>query len=162
MEEKDLFASTDSWFEASGQFNSGQPDVRTSALYLGLQLEELAEKLEAALPGRALAAFKNELNKLANDVKKGVYAEEMARALSNKNMRKEMLDADMDLIWVTLGAAKAQAADVPGAYNEVARSNWSKFPGGVVTRDPVTGKVVKPPTYSAPDLTPFLWAEGNQ
>ena len=38
-----------------------------------------------------------------------------------ENNAKGMLDADLDLIWVSIGAGAAQAADVAGAYGEVGR-----------------------------------------
>jgi predicted HAD superfamily Cof-like phosphohydrolase len=63
-----------------------------------------------------------------------------------------MLDADMDLIWVTLGSARAQGANAGYAYHLVSEANWAKFPNGVVTKD-ANGKVVKPAGWLEPDLT---------
>lgn len=76
---------------------------------------------------------------------------------TDASIRIEELDACMDLIWVILGYCHARGYDVDGAWKEVARSNMSKI-------DPVTGKVLKradgkilkPQTFSPPDLQPFI------
>ena len=69
----------------------------------------------------------------------------------------EMLDACMDLIWVTLGFCHMKGYDVAGAWDEVLRSNMAKV-------DPVTrkvvrredGKILKPNGWTPPDLTKFV------
>ena len=49
----------------------------------------------------------------------------------------------------------SQGADVTGAMNEVVRSNMSKMVDGRMVKD-ANGKVVKPDTYSPPNLAPFV------
>lgn len=69
----------------------------------------------------------------------------------------EELDACCDLIWVTIGYALSRGWDISGAFNEVARSNMSKIDpntGKVIKRD--DGKVLKPVTFSSPELKKFL------
>jgi Phosphoribosyl-ATP pyrophosphohydrolase len=69
----------------------------------------------------------------------------------------EMLDACMDLIWVTLGFCAMKGYDADGAWNEVLRSNMRKL-------DPKTqkairredGKILKPEGWTPPDLTKFV------
>ena len=69
----------------------------------------------------------------------------------------EELDACCDLIWVTIGYALSRGWDIAGAFNEVARSNMSKIDaatGKVLKR--ADGKVLKPDTFSPPDLQQFI------
>ena len=81
---------------------------------------------------------------------------EMLTAYDEENELEE-LDGVCDLIWVLTGYALSRGWDIQGAFNEVNRSNMSKV-------DPVTGKaikneagkVIKPATFSKPDLKGFL------
>ena len=69
----------------------------------------------------------------------------------------EELDACCDLIWVTIGYALSRGWDIQKAFNEVARSNMSKIDpntGKVIKRG--DGKVLKPVTFSSPQLKQFL------
>ena len=71
--------------------------------------------------------------------------------------RVEMLDALIDILVVTIGALHSIGGDVEGAWNEVARSNFSKFDdNGNPIRNPDTGKVMKGPNFSPPSLAQFL------
>lgn len=77
--------------------------------------------------------------------------------LSDASIRVEELDACMDLIWVILGYCHARGYNVDGAWHEVARSNMSKIDaatGKVLKR--ADGKILKPDTFSPPNLTPFI------
>ena len=132
--------------EAAGH-TTDQFNVRQTALYIGLQLEEMAEKLEAITP---YSLFMRKMKIVSNDFKDGVFDEDIRYA-----NREEMLDADVDLAWVTIGSMLSQGADVTGAMNEVVRSNMSKMVEGKMAKDD-NGKVVKPDTYSPPNLAPFV------
>ena len=69
----------------------------------------------------------------------------------------ETLDGIADTIWVLAGFAHSKGWDINGAFNEVARSNMSKVDsvsGKLIKR--ADGKVLKPETYSPPDLSEFL------
>ena len=121
-------------------------NVRQSALYLGLQCEELAEKLHAV----GMHGIASSLDDVSGKLKKGLYDS----AVNHAN-RKEMLDADMDLIVVSVGAAISQGADPIGALAEVIRSNDSKRTDGKLVKD-IHGKIIKGPDFSEPNLTPFM------
>lgn len=145
-------------------------NVRQTALYIGLQLEEMAEKLEACLQADTL--FTKEMYNLSGMFKAG----HMDHRVAASN-RAAMLDADIDLAWVTIGSALSQGADVLGACGEVARANLAKLVscdqrhlgqdrllsdcpkcGGhllYAVKD-ANGKVMKPAGWRAPDLTPFV------
>lgn len=69
----------------------------------------------------------------------------------------EQLDALIDILVVTIGALHSLGVDSEGAWNEVIRSNMSKIDretGKVRKRE--DGKVLKPVTYSPPELSQFV------
>lgn len=71
--------------------------------------------------------------------------------------RVDMLDALCDILVVTIGAMHSLGVDSEGAWNEVIRSNMSKIDpesGKVIKRD--DGKVLKPDSFSPPDLASFV------
>lgn len=151
-------------------------NVRQTALYIGLQLEEMAEKLEA------MGFRADEMREYSAQFKSGEYDSLVERA-----DRAFMLDADIDLAWVTIGSAFSQGADVEGAAGEVARANLSKlvrckctnkwplnFDGaqdkdctecngrGLVAIKDENGKVKKPEGWMAPNIEPFVCKEGGE
>ncbi len=66
-----------------------------------------------------------------------------------------------DLIWVTLEAAVTFGIPIEEVFAEVHRSNLTKLEeqGGPVLN--AAGKIVKGPTFSAPDLLPILAAHAR-
>jgi predicted HAD superfamily Cof-like phosphohydrolase len=80
---------------------------------------------------------------------------ELATAISD-NDRVEMLDALIDILVVTAGAVHSMGADGAGAWKEVMRSNFSKISDDGKVRKREDGKVLKPITYSPPNLAPFV------
>jgi predicted HAD superfamily Cof-like phosphohydrolase len=70
----------------------------------------------------------------------------------------EQLDACADMIWVIVGYALSRGWDIEGAWREVTRSNFSKFDvdTGLPIKNPQTGKIMKPSTFSEPDLKQFI------
>jgi len=84
------------------------------------------------------------------------YNEFLEAVMNNDDV--EQLDAICDLIWVTIGYAHAKGYDIHNAWNEVFRSNMSKLDPMTkkAIKNPETGKVVKPDTFSPPDLKPFV------
>lgn len=124
-----------------------QFNARQTALYIGLQLEEMAEKLEAV----GITVLADDLHTVSKMFKEGAFDERVAHG-----DRAAMLDADIDLAWVTVGSALSQGADVLGAMKEVARANLDKIgPDGSVIKDE-NGKVRKPINWRGPDITPFV------
>lgn len=144
--------TTENWFVTAGQMPEVPTlDPRQVAFYLGMKLEELAEQLNLVFDGNDYLVAR--LNKRADDLKRGEYDAYVERAL--KTDPQTYLDGDLDQIWVSIGSARAQGADVQGAYAEIARANYDKFPGGVVNKD-ANGKVIKPEGWRGPDLTNFI------
>lgn len=73
------------------------------------------------------------------------------------NDTEEQLDALLDMMVVIIGAIHSAGFDGEGGWNEVIRSNMSKVDpetGKVLKRE--DGKVLKPSTWSPPNLQPFL------
>ena len=69
----------------------------------------------------------------------------------------ETLDGICDSIVVLVGYAYSKGWDIMGAFDEVVRSNASKIDkksGKLLKRE--DGKILKPETYSPPNLTPFI------
>lgn len=148
----DLIDSTGDWVVAAGQQpRTPTPDAKQVAFYTGMQLEELAEKLEAFG-----FSFAKEMHEVADRFKRGGNDTIVALALDQPDIAKQVLDAEVDLMWVTIGAARAAGSDVQGAYRAVNVANWAKFPNGVASLDPVTRKVLKPAGWTAADLTQFV------
>tara|TARA_Y100000389_G_scaffold204925_1_gene260893 strand:- start:4470 stop:4847 length:378 start_codon:yes stop_codon:yes gene_type:complete len=83
------------------------------------------------------------------------YAE-LVTAMSNNDII-ESADAIADLIWVAIGLASTIGIPFDRVWNEVKRSNDSKTVNGTLIKNPETGKVMKPPTFSEPDLDPILF-----
>ena len=68
----------------------------------------------------------------------------------------EIADACADLKWVIEGLEHTLGIPQQQVWDEVNRSNRSKFVNGRLIKDPVTGKVLKPDTYSPPDIKSIL------
>lgn len=65
-------------------------------------------------------------------------------------------DGLADIIYVAVGTAIRYGIDIDAVIKEVCRSNDSKVVGGkVVRRD--DGKILKPDTYSKPNIEKALW-----
>lgn len=142
------------WFVAAQQQPADPtPEVQQTAFYTGMQLEELAEKLEVILG--ASHPLVTSMHSAGNDFKEGWMDDAVYGALAHPAKAEAMLDADVDLLWVSIGAARAQGADVERACNEVARANWDKAVDGVFQLSE-TKRVLKRPGWKAPDLQPFM------
>ena len=81
--------------------------------------------------------------------------DEFSYALDNKNM-VEIADALTDLLYVVYGAGHAFGIDLDDCFAEVDRSNMSKLGPDFRPIKREDGKVMKPATYSPPDLKTVL------
>lgn len=69
-----------------------------------------------------------------------------------ENIAKEL----SDIVYIAYGTAVSYGISLDKIFEEVHRSNMSKVnPDGTITRR-ADGKILKPDTYTAPDLTKFL------
>ena len=69
--------------------------------------------------------------------------------------RVELLDALCDQVVTAVGVAYMLGMDIEGALDEVNRSNWSKFEGGVPVFNE-HGKIVKGVEYTPPELSDYI------
>ena len=121
------------------------PTAKNQTVQVGCHFEEVAEQFAAM--GEHVVAEK--MSKIADIYK---------HADSLKPVdRLELLDSLCDQCVTATGTAYMLGMDIQGALNEVNRSNWSKFLDGKPVFD-ANGKISKPPTYSKPNLTPFVGA----
>jgi predicted HAD superfamily Cof-like phosphohydrolase len=120
----------------------------TARLYLGLMLEELAETLEA----EGYVTIARHIHDYACDIKRGLVPEKEPDVV-------ECFDGGIDLEWVTIGYMLARKFPIHQGWQEVARSNLSKIVDGVVMKNEY-GKVIKPPSYIAPDMVRVLNESG--
>lgn len=138
--------------QTTNEFNPEQ-----ACLYVGLQLEELAEKLTAikggALTSDAAKRFDDAIGPmlaLSEAFKRGEHRGDLMRADP-----QEVLDGDLDLAVVAIGGAFSYCTDAASAARTVTAANLAKFPNGQAIRDE-QGKIRKPAGWRAPDLKPFL------
>lgn len=84
--------------------------------------------------------------------------DELTDAIEKKNWI-EVVDAICDLLYVTYGAASALGVDIEPFFAEVHRSNMAKLgdDGKPIRRE--DGKVLKPLTWTPPDLMSILRRE---
>ena len=80
---------------------------------------------------------------------------ELEEAIEKKDI-KEVADALTDILYVTYGAGHSFGVDLDKCFDEVQRSNMSKLgeDGNPIYND--SGKVMKGPNYSAPDLKKII------
>lgn len=126
-------------------------DPRLAAFYTGMQLEELAEKLRVIFgPSMDLA---KRIDAVANSFKLGTFDHIIQEMMRDPHDLAGMLDADLDLTWVSIASALAMGVDVERGWDEVVRSNHAKIgPEGQCIRDPETGKILKPEGWKGPQL----------
>lgn len=134
---------------------TGEFDSRKVALYVGLQLEEMAEKIDSIPdPRNKLGNLRVALEYHSRLFKSGEF-DALVESMEHKH-RVDALDADIDLAVVALGGACALGAEVEMAANEVMGSNMSKCVeddnGNLTLLKDENGKVIKSKNYFAPKL----------
>ena len=80
---------------------------------------------------------------------------ELEQAMKTKDL-KEVADALTDILYVTYGAGFAYGIDLDKCFKEVQRANMSKLgeDGKPIFNE--SGKVMKGPNYSEPNLKQFV------
>jgi predicted HAD superfamily Cof-like phosphohydrolase len=138
--------------QSTGRMNPAQ-----ACLYMGLQLEEMAEKLRAVAGGTvtpmandALLSLVTEIEVVAQRFKDGLHMGDIVRA-----NHADLIDADIDLAWVSVGALISTSPQPYRAISHCAYTNLDKFRGGVCVKD-ASGKVQKPADWAPPDFTPYV------
>lgn len=142
----DIIGTVNQWNLDAGR-TQGYFNPRQAAFYLGMQCEELAEKLAAC----GLETNAEILDHLGKELKQGTWDAQVMQA-----DRKTMLDGDADLVVVTIGSAQGIGSDFQRAMDKVLAANEAKrFADGQLHKD-ANGKILKPEGWQPPDLTDCL------
>lgn len=151
------FAAAVEGFMAIGGQTTDRFNARQACLYTGLQFEELAEKIEVITGGCVTKEARDHLNELANvlkeaaaEFKNGMHMGDMLRCEHD-----ELIDADFDTAWVSIGAVLSESRHGLLAIAHGTYTNLAKFPNGKAERDE-NGKIKKPPGWKRPDFKPYL------
>jgi predicted HAD superfamily Cof-like phosphohydrolase len=105
---------------------------------------------------RACGQSVGEPNQSQYTLYKSLITEEFNELQDADNLVDE-LDALIDIMVVVVGALHSGGYDAEGAWKEVVRSNFSKIDKETgMVRKREDGKILKPITYSPPNLTPFI------
>ena len=131
------------WFKTA----KPEPTFNDAMTQYGCHIEEVCEMLDAM--SDSIEAHR--LTQLADWYKQTEYKDRPKPYTINI----ELLDALCDQIVTATGVAYMMGFDIDGALKEVIRSNNSKMVKGKFEFDE-NGKIMKPDSYSKPDLTPFV------
>ena len=80
---------------------------------------------------------------------------ELEEAMKTKNLN-EIADALTDILYVTYGAGYAYGINLDKCFKEVQRANMSKLGNDGKPIYNEKGKVMKGPSYTPPNLKPFV------
>lgn len=132
-------------------------NARQACLYTGLQLEEMAEKIEVIMGGCLTTSQKEHLGALHSVLK--LFAAEFRDGLHQGDILRcdhaELIDADFDTAWVSIGALASTSPSPGAAIAHGTHTNMDKFRGGIVQKDE-NGKVKKPADWQRPDFEPYI------
>ena len=134
------------WFKKA----KPEPTDKDRLTQIGCHYEEVSEMMVACHGDEHLAS------KTVDNCARGYknFLEEIAFS-AQPHDHIELLDALCDQIVTATGVAYMMGFDIEGALKEVIRSNNSKMVKGKFEFDE-NGKIMKPESYSKPDLTPFI------
>ena len=143
------YVKPDSITDIANWFKVAKPEPTANDLMtqVGCHLEEVAEMLEQTADLDEML----EVKRLADLYKSNDFGSEPPTRRGDS----EILDALCDQIVTATGVAYMMGFDIEGALKEVIRSNNSKMVNGKFEFDE-DGKIMKPESYSEPDLTRFV------
>ncbi len=133
------------WFKAA----KPEPTNKDKTTQLGCVVEEFAELMKSV----GLHSTARELIEVADMLKE--CAPHYASKFVSRINKIDSLDATSDITVTVQGFNQLMGFDGLGAQREVIRSNNSKMVKGKFEYDE-NGKIMKPDSYSKPDLTKFV------
>lgn len=143
-------------FMTKGGQTTSKFNARQACLYMGLQLEEMAEKVAVLMDGTLTASQREHLqvlhitlDKFAREFKAGMHEGDFLRA-----DHAELIDADFDTAWVSIGALLSTALFPMDAIAHGTYTNLDKFRDGCI-KD-ANGKIKKPEGWQEPDFRPYV------
>ena len=135
------------WFELAVP----EPTLQNQNVQLGVHFEEVGEMITAAGFPKDYVDSITELSYFLKTYHKHLWC-----LFENQTANDvDLLDSLCDQIVTAVGVAHMFGYNIEGALQEVIRSNNSKFVDGKPVFD-ANGKIAKPPTYSKPDLIPYV------
>lgn len=153
--EIELVDAVAGFMQIGGQ-TTGKMNAKQACLYTGLQLEEMSEKIEAIIGGALTPDDKAHLDKLVVMLKS--YAAEFKSGLHQGAILRadhaDLIDADFDLAWVSIGGINSVAAEPERAIQHGTYTNLAKFPDGVCIKDS-NGKIQKPADWTPPNFSDY-------
>ena len=150
MSQKGSPESVYEWFKKARPL----PDQDTLMVQTGVHFEEIGEMLDEMV-GQCPTSIR-----LLRHLKLSVH--QFAHFLKHDHIKfmvkndEAFLDSLADQYVTGVGIGQALHYDIPGAYAEVDRSNWSKFDEDGNPVFHANGKIAKSPGYSPPDLKKFV------
>ena len=147
------FLKPDSITDIANWFKKAKPEPTNKDIctQIGCHYEEIAEMATPLMD----YGVRNTVEAVADRYKSNSVSFNTVVEYLNKSNKIELLDALCDQIVTATGVAYMMGFDIEGALKEVIRSNNSKMVDGKFEFDD-NGKIMKPDSYSKPDLTKFV------
>lgn len=156
MNTGDIITDTEAWFIAA----IPEPTKEDFSTQFSVFMEEFLETLDNVIitsPSKGMAHHASKtLEKVKRDMAFVIDAIRSGRAGVEITDRIEFLDGLADTIVTAQASAHTADMNLPGALNEVNRSNFSKFVDGKPIFFEGTKKIGKGPQYTKPDLKGFI------
>lgn len=131
----------------------GIPDLNIRILRAKLMLEELLETIHDGL------GLSIQIDSMVNQFRETgrIEVSKIEFLEVHPGNIVETADGIADLLYVTLGTANATGINIKPIFDEVHRSNMSKFIDGQIGED---GKWKKGPSFRPPDIAPLIENNG--
>lgn len=150
MAEKDTVQSVYDWFQEARPM-ADQDDLMVQTGCHFEEIGEMLDEMEGLCPTsiRLIRHLKMSVNQMAHFLKHGHVKFMVKNDVA-------FLDSLGDQFVTGVGIGQALKYDIPGAYKETDRSNWSKFDENGKAIFQPNGKIDKAPGYTPPDLKPYI------
>lgn len=137
-----------------------RPESVNITTQIGVRLEEVAEMLEPISDMSMNQQTSDQLNlvlEMLRHMSKQFKSPGRGFLIDTRYVdRKDLLDALCDQIVTAVGIAHMFGMDIEGALREVADSNDLKFDQNGQPIFNTHRKIIKGPSYRAPDLSPYI------
>lgn len=152
----DIIKHTEQWFKEA----IPSPTEEDFSVQLSVFLEEFSETLSELYLSTNSQLDQAHLNNTTQLLFDSLHS--LIDLLRNRGVKATVannilfLDGLADTVVTAVGTAYAAKMNLPGALQEVNRSNHSKFVNGKPIFFEGTRKIAKGPDYQKPDLEPFV------
>lgn len=153
---QDVLRNTEDWFKKA----LPDPTDKDLSTQYSVFLEEVMETLDSVYMSSGSHGVEKHaklvITKLKSDVNFLIDLLRSGRITLVVKDRTEFLDGLADTVVTAQATAHAAGMDLPGALDEVNKSNFSKFVDGEPIFIEGTRKIGKGPNYFKPNLEPFV------